>query len=200
MSISFSNLQGGAAGIITNQNASLNWLKGNITLNPVYSDTSLYLLSQESPCVDAGHPAVIYNDPENRRIPGRALWPACGALRNDLGAYGGPGSARWNMKAQDTNDISYITATNSRPVLKSNYPNPFNPTTTIRFELPRTTQVTLKIFNVIGQEVATLVSDRLSAGSHSYEWSRSEGIASGMYVYRLEAEGYVETRKMILLK
>ena len=200
LSISFSNLQGGTAGIITNQNAAINWLKGNITLSPVYCDTSLYLLSQESPCVDAGHPGGLYNDPENRRIPGRALWPACGALRNDLGAYGGPGSAGWNLKAQDTNDISYIAATNSRPVLKSNYPNPFNPTTTIYFELPKTTRVTLKIFNVLGQEVATLVSERLSAGSHSYEWSRSEGIASGMYVYRLEAENFVQCKKMLLVR
>ena len=200
LSISFSNLPGGAAGIVTNQNAAINWLKGNINLSPVYCDTSLYLLSQGSSCIDAGHPGEFYNDPEHAQIPGSALWPACGALRNDLGAYGGPGSARWNMKAQDTNDISYIVAANSRPVLKNNYPNPFNPTTTIRFELPKASHVTLKIYNVIGQEVATLVSDRLSAGCHSYEWSRSEGIASGMYVYRLEAERSVETRKMVLLR
>jgi glucuronoarabinoxylan endo-1,4-beta-xylanase len=104
------------------------------------------------------------------------------------------------LKNQDKNDIPYMAAAQSRPLLKGNYPNPFNPTTTIRFELPGTAQVTLKIFNILGQEVATLVSDRLSAGSHSYEWSCSEGTASGMYVYRLEVGGHIETRRMILLK
>ncbi len=84
--------------------------------------------------------------------------------------------------------------------LVQNYPNPFNPSTTIEFDLPKTSHVTLKIFNIIGEEVATLVSDRLSAGSYSYEWSRPAGIASGVYLYRLEAEEFIETKKMILLR
>jgi hypothetical protein len=84
--------------------------------------------------------------------------------------------------------------------LKQNYPNPFNPSTTIRFDLPKTSKVTLKIFNILGEEIATLVSDQLSAGSYSYEWSGTGGMASGVYLYRLEAEGFVQTRKMILMK
>jgi hypothetical protein len=83
--------------------------------------------------------------------------------------------------------------------LCQNYPNPFNPSTTIEFDLPKKAEVTLKVFNILGEEVATLVSDRLSAGSYSYEWNASK-IASGLYLYRIEAEKYVETRKMILLK
>jgi hypothetical protein len=84
--------------------------------------------------------------------------------------------------------------------LYQNYPNPFNPSTTIEFDLPKTSEVSLKLFNILGEEVATLVSKRLSAGSYSYEWSRTDGIASGVYLYRLEAEGFVETLKMILMK
>ena len=84
--------------------------------------------------------------------------------------------------------------------LYQNYPNPFNPNTTIEFDLPKTAEVTLKIFNILGEEVATLVSDRLSAGSYSYEWTRTGGIASGVYLYRLQAGDYVETRKMVLLR
>jgi hypothetical protein len=80
-----------------------------------------------------------------------------------------------------------------------NYPNPFNPSTTIEFDLPKTSKVTLKIFNILGEEVTTLVSDRLSAGSYSYEWD-AISLASGIYLYRLEAEEYVETKKMMLLK
>jgi D-alanyl-D-alanine carboxypeptidase len=85
-------------------------------------------------------------------------------------------------------------------MLNQNYPNPFNPSTTIEFDLPKTSKVSLKIFNILGEEVATLVSDRLSAGSYSYEWSHTGGIASGVYLYRLQAGDYVETRKMILMR
>ena len=103
-----------------------------------------------------------------------------------------------------------------------NYPNPFNPSTTIVFDLPKTSEVTLKIFNMLGEEVATLVSDKLSAGSYSYKWSRPvwppdrpAGMASGIYFYRLsvgslttksghsvagEAGEFIETKKMILMR
>ncbi len=83
--------------------------------------------------------------------------------------------------------------------LKQNYPNPFNPSTTIEFDLPKTSKVTLKIFNILGEEVATLVSERLSAGSYSYEWD-APNLASGVYLYRLQAGDYIETRKMVLMK
>jgi photosystem II stability/assembly factor-like uncharacterized protein len=84
-------------------------------------------------------------------------------------------------------------------ILSPNYPNPFNPTTTIEFDLPKSSEVRLKIFNILGEEVVKLVSDRLSAGSYSYEWDASS-LASGVYIYRLEAEGFVQTRKMVLMK
>jgi hypothetical protein len=93
-------------------------------------------------------------------------------------------------------------------VLHQNYPNPFNPSTIIEFDLPKASEVILRVFNILGEEVTTLVSDRLSAGSYSYGWSRPAGIASGIYLYRLQADdpshsagqGYVETKKMILMK
>jgi hypothetical protein len=86
-----------------------------------------------------------------------------------------------------------------RFTLHQNYPNPFNPTTTIRFDLPQASQVTLKVFNTLGEEVATIASDRLSAGSYSYKWDASN-LASGVYVYRLQAGDYVEIKKMVLMK
>jgi len=89
--------------------------------------------------------------------------------------------------------------------LKQNYPNPFNPGTTIAIDIPETSQVTLKIFNILGEEVTTLVSGQLTRGSYSYEWDGSE-VAGGVYLCRLlvgsltrSSEGYVETRKMILM-
>ena len=83
--------------------------------------------------------------------------------------------------------------------LHQNYPNPFNPITTIEIDLVKTTDVSLKIFNILGEEVVILVSDRLSAGSYSYEFNASK-YSSGLYFYRLEAESNVETKKMLLIR
>ena len=65
--------------------------------------------------------------------------------------------------------------------------------------MAKASEVTLKVFNILGQEVAVLVADRLSAGSYSYVWDASN-LASGVYLYRLHAGDYVETRKMILMR
>ena len=82
--------------------------------------------------------------------------------------------------------------------LEQNYPNPFNPTTTIRFDLPKTMHVTLTIYNLMGQKVATLVSDSYSAGNFATTWDAT-GFSSGVYVYQLRAGTYTETRKLLLV-
>lgn len=84
-------------------------------------------------------------------------------------------------------------------ILHTNYPNPFNPATTIRYTLPRSGEVTLKIFNLAGQEMATLVNRQQEAGEHSIQWY-AEKLPSGVYMYRLQAGGFVETKKMILMR
>jgi hypothetical protein len=86
-----------------------------------------------------------------------------------------------------------------RPILSEAYPNPFNPTTTIRFSMPRTAYAALRIFNAEGKEVARLMSGKINAGEHSMEWNAS-GLTSGVYCCRLEAGGLTETRKLVLLK
>jgi hypothetical protein len=83
--------------------------------------------------------------------------------------------------------------------LDQNYPNPFNPVTEISFSLPKTSEVTLEIFNLLGQSVAKVYQGRLEAGTHSYIWDGSSA-ASGIYLYRLTAGDFMETKKMILLK
>jgi len=83
--------------------------------------------------------------------------------------------------------------------LRQNYPNPFNPTTTISFTVPRTASTTLKIFNLSGQEVATLVSKNLTPGRYSFRWD-AEGQPSGIYFYQLRAGNYQEIKKLVLLK
>jgi len=83
--------------------------------------------------------------------------------------------------------------------LQQNYPNPFNPSTTIEYSIPQSGLVTLKVFNVLGKEVATLVNGQNDAGNHKVEFNAS-ALNSGVYFYKIESGNFVDTKKMILLK
>ncbi len=88
--------------------------------------------------------------------------------------------------------------------LSQNYPNPFNPSTIIRFSLPQSSFVTMKIYNILGQEVKTLVNENKNAGTYSVQWNGDNNfgtkVASGAYIYRIVAGPNVVTKKMILMK
>jgi hypothetical protein len=83
--------------------------------------------------------------------------------------------------------------------LEQNYPNPFNPSTTISFSLPSQSFVTLKVFDLLGREVASLVSEQLSGGHYRCRWNAAK-VPSGVYFYRLQAGSLTQTRKLILLR
>jgi len=83
--------------------------------------------------------------------------------------------------------------------LYQNYPNPFNPSTTIKFALPKASHVMLKVYDLLGQEVATLVNEPLGPGTYERTFS-AEGLASGMYFYRLQTGGFTQTKKLLLLR
>jgi len=84
-------------------------------------------------------------------------------------------------------------------VLSQNYPNPFNPVTNISFSLSSSGNVSLRIYNLLGEEVARLVDGYKQAGEYNTQWNASK-FASGIYFYRLQASAFVQTRKMVLLK
>jgi len=83
--------------------------------------------------------------------------------------------------------------------LEQNFPNPFNPTTTIQYQLPQDAKVTLKVYDILGSEVATLINEEQDAGYKEVPF-KGNNIASGMYVYRLQAGDFISTKKMMLVK
>lgn len=101
----------------------------------------------------------------------------------------------------DESDLGNIPATFE---LAQNYPNPFNPATRIKFGLPSNSLVTLKVYNLLGQEIATLVDETVKAGTHETEWNGKDkngaDVSSGIYFYKLTAGDFVETKKMMLVK
>ncbi|MFQ5752356.1 MAG: FlgD immunoglobulin-like domain containing protein, partial [bacterium] len=88
--------------------------------------------------------------------------------------------------------------------LSQNYPNPFNPTTTIRFQLPKRSKVSIKIYDLLGQEVRTLVDKDFEAGLHTVTWegsnNKGSNVASGIYFFRMEAEDFTKVKKALFLK
>ncbi|MDL1893661.1 T9SS type A sorting domain-containing protein, partial [Sphingobacteriales bacterium CHB3] len=113
-------------------------------------------------------------------------------------------TAGWtNFDPQNTNYLTSVKEVSQtvpqRFELGQNYPNPFNPTTNIQFQIPKNSFVTLKVYNMLGQEVATLVNQQLSAGSFVADFDAAN-LASGSYIYRLSADGAVQSRKMVLMR
>ena len=83
--------------------------------------------------------------------------------------------------------------------MQQNYPNPFNPQTKIRFELKSASYTELKIYDLLGREVKTLVKENLRPGGYEVSFNASN-LPSGVYFYRLNAEDFTETKKMVLIK
>ncbi|MFH1373357.1 MAG: T9SS type A sorting domain-containing protein [bacterium] len=111
------------------------------------------------------------------------------------------------VRAAGRYEPDYAALTNLVPngyQLHNAYPNPFNPTTTISYDLPRGAQVKLEVYNIMGQRVTTLVNTYQDAGHYDVPWTgeahNGQAVASGVYFYRLEAGEYVESKRMLLLK
>jgi hypothetical protein len=141
-----------------------------------------------------GGAAVVFasgflNPADNENGAGFGLFAAL--PNGDVAALPAVGSSSSLAKVED--------ALPTRFELNQNYPNPFNPSTVIEFSLPAAGEVSLDVYNVIGQKVETLVNGSLPAGQHSVEFNAS-ALASGVYFYRLTTETETDSRKMILLK
>jgi hypothetical protein len=192
VSITYSNIQGGYTG------------EGNIDADPLFLPWNFYL-SATSPCVDAGDTSAIYNDPEDILNPGYAEWPSEGLLRNDMGAYGGPGRTFLPdvpMAIQENPNTSLP----KEQIILENYPNPFQYSTHIRYLIPDNHRnITLKIYDITGRQVRDL-TDQLSVAGHqaSVIWDgmddQNREVSPAVYVYSIETDQDNQSRKMILLR
>ena len=98
-----------------------------------------------------------------------------------------------------TTDVSRETSIPVEFKLEQNYPNPFNPVTVIKFKVPSSQVVTLKVYDLLGREVATMVNEEKQPGSYEVKFDGSN-LASGMYIYQLQAGNFVQVKKMMLIK
>jgi hypothetical protein len=128
--------------------------------------------------------------------------PSPGATLGD-----GPYHSDWNTIVVGINEEGNLIPTEY--ALSQNYPNPFNPLTTIEYQLPEAAEIEMVIYNILGQEILTLVKEKKLAGYHSMVWNAvdnfGKAVASGLYIYRLNAKGisgrkFVQVKKMVVLK
>jgi hypothetical protein len=110
----------------------------------------------------------------------------------DIGAYESPLA---NPVGVEENPAVHPT----EYALKQNYPNPFNPSTKIKYQIPKLSFATLKVYDVLGSEILTIVNEEKPAGSYEILFN-AMNLSSGIYFYQLKAESYIETKKMVLLR
>ncbi|HVO74542.1 MAG TPA: T9SS type A sorting domain-containing protein [Ignavibacteriaceae bacterium] len=185
--VSFSDVQGGRTGI------------GNIDSDPQFDDDLLFHLSTASPCVDSGDTAIIFNDQEDSQSPGFARAPSLGGLRNDMGAYGGPGAFEFPLYNPPTEVPHSGTLLPAKFKLEQNFPNPFNPATAIVYSIPERAFVSLKIIDALGKEVEKLINNYQEAGSYRINFNAGN-LSSGIYFIKLQADNFADIKKCILIK
>jgi hypothetical protein len=181
LGVRYCDVQGGYPGI------------QNLDIDPLFRDPAIgdfHLMSQEcndsinSPCIDAGNPyswdSLL-----------TCSW-GLGTIIADMGAFGGA-DAPPNGIGNDESNIPYNS------FILMNYPNPFNPTTTIQYNLPWLSDVNLEIFDILGRKVGTIFDENQAAGHHQVVWD-GKNFPSGIYFYRLRAGDFTDTKKMLLIR
>ena len=180
-SVSYCDIQGGYGG------------QGNVNIDPLFRDrvnddyhlkSTACSNSADSPCIDVGDPD-IYDGLLD------CAW-GLGTALSDMGAYGGVDSMLVGIDGPEVkNPIEFA--------LRDNYPNPFNLTTLISYELIAPSYVCVDIFDLLGRRITTLINENQLPGSHSIIWDAKDA-PSGIYLYRIRAENLTQTKKMALIK
>jgi photosystem II stability/assembly factor-like uncharacterized protein len=210
-----STLQNGGGAISKTTDEGQNWTT-TIYSNSLYALTYPWIPYNEKVYAigDSGTILKTYDSGEKwyKQQSGiiNKLNDICWVRDNILIAVGDNGTIlRTTTGGEPVNDVEKESDLYSNYSLEQNYPNPFNPSTKIKFNIPQdvkseTRDVTLKIYDVLGNEVATLVNEDLSPGEYEVEFSAGHEsfpvITSGVYLYQLKADDYIETKKMLLIK
>ncbi len=187
----------GQGGIQKTTNAGVSWFSS-------YNNTmkDLYFINANTGYAVGGDGIVMTNN-------AGANWTVQNSSFNDLrsimfyGTYSGYAVGNLGVVVKTTNGGIGITNISTEiPAsfsLSQNYPNPFNPSTKFKVDIVKLSNVTIKVFDVLGREIAILVNQQLNAGTYEVNWNASTS-PSGVYFYRLVTEGYSETKKMVLTK
>lgn len=199
--IEYSNVTGGLSGI------------GNIDTDPLFEEptegdgiefdglAAVWYLSDGSPCIDAGNPATMYNDPEDPANTGYALFPAKGTVVNDMGTFGGSGTEYW---VSTDGDIYIVQPVSGDRIVA--YPNPFNPDVNIslsNINYPSSQPVTLKIYNSRGQLIRMII-DNIVTDKTEFVWNglddNNRSVPSGVYFIGFSSKDLNVSQKVLLLK
>ena len=190
--ITYSSIQGGENEIVVNDNGTVYWLEGNIESDPLFvePENDIYILQQGSPCIDSGTAFFVWEGDTLVNMSNNEYFGSA----PDMGVYEYEGMFISNL----THEIP------RKFTLHQNYPNPFNPVTNIRYDLPKDSDVFLAVYDLLGREVAVLVSGNMVSGAHDVVWNGTDKfnnpVSAGVYIYRINTAGFNEVKKLILLK
>ncbi|MGB5530251.1 MAG: right-handed parallel beta-helix repeat-containing protein, partial [Ignavibacteriaceae bacterium] len=194
--VNYCDIQGGedSVNVIDPLLSTLNWGIGNKDVDPAFENSGIgdYHLQDTSPCIGAAIDSMeingnmcycpLFDIEGNPRPDPPGSMPDIGACESPLA---NPVGVEEDLSVNPT-----------EYALSQNYPNPFNPTTTIKYSVPKLSFVTIKIYDVLGSEITTLVNEEKPIGSYEVEFD-ADGLTSGVYFYRLQAGFFVETKKMV---
>ena len=185
--VAYSDIQGGEAGIVTNDNGTVYWEDGNIDLDPLFTDTENgdYTLQENSPCIDTGTAFFVWESDTLVNMTEEEYY----GTAPDMGAF----------ESQYTVGIDPLSIFPSTFSLNPAYPNPFNPSTTISYSVETNGRLSLQIYDIAGRLVETLVNGITEPGIYTVKWDAS-GYSSGVYFVQLQTKIFVKTQKLILLK
>ncbi|MFH0733825.1 MAG: T9SS type A sorting domain-containing protein [bacterium] len=185
----------------TNSGISWKMIPFNNTISQIFAyislDSNLFVSNSEGIFVTSNNGVTWQNVGDG--LPNTVIRSF--QIKDDILYAGTDGRGIWKRPLSEM-FVSVEKITGEVPnsfVLKQNYPNPFNPSTTISFSLPKQEFVTIKIYDILGKEIATLVNEELGAGNYNKAWN-AENYSSGIYFCRFNAGSFLETRKMNLLK
>jgi len=188
ITFAYSDIEGGVNNIVNSQYAAINWLAGNIDADPQFVNGDYdFNLSSNSPCIDSGVAFFQWND----EVLVDLFFDEYLGSAPDMGAF------EW--------DNTFVEEVLEIIGNINNYPNPFNPTTTIQFSILLESHVDLSIYNVKGQKIKTVIQNDITKGSHSIIWNGNDDngktVSSGIYYYKLNVNGKTEAvKKCLLLK